>query len=318
VVVPERLSGPAALQRTRVGRTGTAGEAPGHDGLPPSAGVWRISLARFGRSRPGWFGAILVLLMVALAVLAPLVAPYPPLETSPREQFRPPSPQHLFGTDEFGRDILSRVLYGIRVTLVAGGGAVLLAITVGVSLGMLAGYLRGPLEAVMMRLLDLVLAFPAVLLAIGTIAVLGRSTQSAIIAIALITVPTFARLARASILAETGKEYVQAARALGAGHGHLLGRTLLPNVLPPIVAFTSVAMAHATLLETSLSFLGLGTQPPDPSLGTMVNAGRIYLRNAPWYGVFPGLFIMALILGLNLAGDALRDALDPRTKYHAP
>jgi peptide/nickel transport system permease protein len=284
----------------------------------PTAGLWRITLARFRRSRPGRFGALLVLLMAALAVLAPLIAPHPPLETSPREQFRPPSTQHLFGTDELGRDILSRVLYGIRVTLVAGGGAVLMAIIVGVSLGMLAGYLRGPLEAVLMRLLDLVLAFPAVLLAIGAIAVLGRSTQSAIIAIALITVPTFARLARASVLAETGKEYVQAARALGAGHGHLLGRTLLPNVLPPILALTSVAMAHATLLETSLSFLGLGTQPPEPSLGTMVNAGRIYLRNAPWYGVLPGLFIMALILGLNLAGDALRDAFDPRTKQRAP
>lgn len=163
-----------------------------------------------------------------------------------------------------------------------------------------------------MRGLDLILAFPAVLLAIGAITVMGRSTQSATVAIALITVPTFARLARASVLGELGKEYVEAVRGLGAGHGHLLWRTLLPNVLPPVLALASVAIAHATLLEASLSFLGLGTQPPEPSLGNMVNAGRIYLRNAPWYGVFPGLFIMLLILGLNLAGDALRDALDPR------
>jgi peptide/nickel transport system permease protein len=283
-------------------------------GAPATAGLWQVTFVRLRRSPSGVFGLLLVLVLVALPIVSPLLTPHSPLATAPREQFQPPSAAHFFGTDELGRDIFSRVLYGIRVSLIAGGGAVLLATSTGVVLGMFAGYLRGPTETILMRVLDLILAFPAVLLAIAAVAVLGRSTQSAIIAIALINVPTFARLARASALAEMGKEYVEAARGLGAGHGHLLSKTLLPNVLPPILALTSVAMANAVLLEASLSFLGLGTQPPEPSLGNMVNAGRVYLRNAPWYGMFPGLLIMVLILGLHLLGDALRDALDPRGK----
>jgi peptide/nickel transport system permease protein len=183
---------------------------------------------------------------------------------------------------------------------------------------MIAGYFRGRTEIVLARLFDLILAFPAVLLAIAAIAVLGRSTQSAVIAIGLINLPAFARLARASVLAETEKEYVEAERSLGAGHRHVLLRTLLPNVLPSVMVLASVAMASAILLEASLSFLGLGTQPPAPSWGNMVSAGRLYLSNAAWYGVFPGAFIVVLILGLNLLGDGLRDALDPRARRRTP
>ncbi|MGH2561335.1 MAG: ABC transporter permease [Thermomicrobiales bacterium] len=279
---------------------------------PPPSGLWRVTLGWLLRDRQGRAGLILVGLMVLEAIFAPLIAPYPPLELAPREQFQPPSWSRPFGSDEFGRDLLSRVIYGSRISLIAGGGAVLLGALIGVSLGMIAGYCRGLTETILARLFDLILAFPAVLLAIAAIAVLGRSTQSAVIAIGLINVPAFARMARASVLTESEKEYVEAVRSVGAGHWHLLVRTLLPNVLPPVMVLASVAMAAAILLEASLSFLGLGTQPPAPSWGNMVSAGRTYLSNAPWYGVFPGLFIMVLILGLNLLGDGLRDALDPR------
>ncbi len=275
-------------------------------------GLWRIAAARLWRNPAGRNGLLIVLVMALVAVFAPLIAPHPPLELSPREQFRAPSREHPFGTDEFGRDLFSRVIYGSRISLIAGGGAVLLAAVGGVTLGMLAGYFRGLTEAILARLFDLILAFPAVLLAIAAIAVLGRSTQSAVIAIGLINVPAFARLARASVLTEAEKEYVEAERSLGAGHRHILLRTLLPNVLPSVMVLASVAMASAILLEASLSFLGLGTQPPAPSWGNMVSAGRTYLSNAEWYGLFPGLMIVALILGLNLLGDGLRDALDPR------
>jgi peptide/nickel transport system permease protein len=252
--------------------------------------------------------------MILAAIFAPVLAPYSPLELAPREQFQAPSWQHPFGTDEFGRDLLSRVIYGSRVSLIGGGGAVVLAGLLGISLGMAAGYVRGLTETVLTRFFDLVLAFPAILLAIGAIAVLGRSTQSAIIAIGLVNMPAFARLTRASVLAEAEKEYVQAVRGLGANPRHILLRTLLPNVLPPVMVLASIAMASAILLEASLSFLGLGTQPPTPSWGNMVSAGRTYLSNAAWYGIFPGAFIVLLILGLNLLGDGLRDALDPRQR----
>jgi peptide/nickel transport system permease protein len=280
--------------------------------LAGASGLWRIAAQRLWRSGPGRAGALLVLAMILMAVLAPVIAPYPPLELAPRDQFAPPSWSHPFGTDEFGRDLFSRVIYGSRISLIAGGGAMLLGALVGVTLGMLAGYFRGRTDMLLSRLLDLILAFPAVLLAIAAIAILGRSTQSAIIAIGIINVPAFGRLARASVLTESERDYVEAARSLGAGHRHLLLRTLLPNVLPPVMVLASVAMAYAILLEASLSFLGLGTQPPAPSWGNMVSAGRTYLSNAEWYAVFPGIFIVVLILGLNLLGDGLRDALDPR------
>ena len=295
------------------GRQAGAAEAAGPlPVVPPAAGLWRIAGGRLWRSRRGRTGLLIVLAMALMAVFAPAIAPHPPLAVAPREQFQPPSWGHPFGTDEFGRDLFSRVIYGSRISLIAGGGAVLLAAIVGVTLGMLAGHFRGVTETILARLFDLILAFPAVLLAIAAIAVLGRSTQSAVIAIGMINVPAFARLARASVLTEAGKEYVEAERSLGAGHRHILVRTLLPNVLPPVMVLASVAMASAILLEASLSFLGLGTQPPAPSWGNMVSAGRTYLSNAEWYGVFPGLFIVVLIFGLNLLGDGLRDALDPR------
>ena len=288
-----------------------ASALPDAERLRPQ-GLWRIAAERLWRNPAGRIGLLIVLLMALVAIFAPLLAPYPPLELAPKEQFRAPSWSHPFGTDEFGRDLLSRVIHGSRISLIAGGGAVLLAAVFGITLGMLAGYFRGATEAILSRLFDLILAFPAVLLAIAAIAILGRSTQSAVIAIGVINVPAFARLARASVLAEAKKEYVEAERSLGAGHGHILLRTLLPNVLPPVMVLASVAMASAILLEASLSFLGLGTQPPAPSWGNMVSAGRTYLRNAEWYALFPGLMIALLILGLNLLGDGLRDALDPR------
>lgn len=277
-----------------------------------AGGLWRITLRRLWRNPQGKAGILILVGMVALAAAAPLVAPFPPLELNPRDQFASPSRAHLFGTDEFGRDLFSRAIYGSRISLIAGGGAVSLAATFGVFLGLIAGYFRGRTESMLMRLFDLILAFPAVLLAIAAIAILGRSTQSAIVAIALINIPAFGRLTRATVLAESGKDYLDAAKSLGASDGHIIRRTLLPNVLPPILVLASVAMAYAILLEAALSFLGLGAQPPAPSWGNMVSAGRVYLSNAPWYGVFPGLLIVVLILGLNALGDALSEALDPQ------
>lgn len=300
------------LRPVRSGRRDAAESLDGQSGEPDN--LWKTTGRRLIRSQAGRIGVSIVLLMILMAVFAPLIAPHDPLQPYPRDQFISPSWSHPFGTDEFGRDLLSRVIYGSRISLVAGGGAVLFGAIIGVVLGMTAGFARGWTESVLARFFDLLLAFPAVLLAIAAIAVLGRSTQSAVIAIGIINIPTFARVARATVLAEAEKEYVEAVRSFGATNRHLLFRTLLPNVLPSVMVLASVAMATAIMLEASLSFLGLGTQPPAPSWGNMVSAGRTYLSNAAWYGIFPGLFIMLLVLGLNQLGDGLRDALDPRTQ----
>jgi len=278
-----------------------------------SGSLWASAGKQLLGSRSGRIGVGIVLVMVILAIFAPLIAPHSPVEPHPRDQFAAPSWTHPFGTDEVGRDLFSRVVFGSRISLIAGGAAVLFGAILGVILGMVAGFKGGWVETILTRFFDLLLAFPAVLLAIAAIAVLGRSTQSAVIAIGIINIPSFARVARAAVLSEVEKEYVEAVRSFGASNFHVLFRTLLPNVLPSIMVLASVAMATAIMLEASLSFLGLGTQPPSPSWGNMVSAGRTYLSNAAWYGIFPGMFIMLLVLGLNQLGDGLRDALDPRS-----
>ena len=259
----------------------------------------------------GLSGLLIVLFITALALLAPLLAPYDPLEMQKGGQFLPPSATHPFGTDEFGRDIFSRTLYAGRISLLAGAFAVLVAATVGVPLGLIAGYVGKLTDTVLMRTMDSLLAFPAVLLALAIVAVLGPSSFNAMIAVAIVSIPNFARIARAAMLTQKSTDYVEAARAIGAHDLRIVFRTILPNSLAPILVQLTLAIAFAILIEAALSFLGLGTQPPDASWGAMLLTGRSHLRRAWWYGFFPGLFISLLVLGLNNLGEALRDALDP-------
>lgn len=249
-----------------------------------------------------------------LIVAAPLLGLDDPLAINKGDQFLPPSREHWFGTDEFGRDIFSRTIYAGRISLLASLIAVVLATAVGVPLGLLAAYVGGALDTIIMRGMDVLLAFPAILLAMAVVAVLGPGFGSAMIAVAIVSIPAFARLTRAAALAQKEREYVLASRCVGATPGHLIFRTLLPNCLPPIIVQVAVTVAFAILLEAALGFLGLGTQPPTPSWGSMLQTARVHLRRAWWYGLFPGVAVTLFVLSINAISDALRDALDPTSR----
>jgi len=266
------------------------------------------------RSRTAAFGLGLTLLLALAALFAPLVAPYRPDEIHPIDSLLPPTGRYPLGTDDLGRDILSRIVYGARVSLMVGGIAIGIAAAVGVPLGLLAGYVGGRLDGLVMRVMDALLAFPAILLAIALMAVLGPSLQNAMIAIGIIYVPTFARITRANVLSLREKEFVEAARALGAGSLYVAVLVILPNCLSPLIVQGSLGVANAILVEAALSFLGLGVQPPDPSWGSMLAYGRSLLGQAPWYATFPGLAIFVSVLALNFLGDGLREAFDPRLR----
>ena len=258
------------------------------------------------------FGAAVLVLMVALALLAPWVAPYDPLATSWSLVRKAPSAAHWFGTDEVGRDLLSRVIWGGRSSLAAGVIAVSIAVGVGVPLGMLAGYLGGWFDAIVGRLTDAMLAVPFLILAIALAAFLGPSLGNAMIAIGITATPIFVRLARGQVMAARAEDWVEAARAVGNPPARILVRHILPNILPPVMVQATLAIAAAIIAEASLSFLGLGQQPPAPSWGSMLNSAQRFLSQAPWMAVFPGLAIFLTVLAFNLFGDGLRDALDPR------
>jgi peptide/nickel transport system permease protein len=259
-------------------------------------------------------GALMVLLCVLVAVFAPVLAPYGPEETLPNWKLFPPNEYFLFGTDEFGRDILSRVIYGARVSLQVGLISVTLALLFGASAGLAAGFFGGWIDALIMRCMDVLFAFPAILLAIGIMAVLGTGILNAMLAIGIVYSPSFARLARASVLSLKNMEFVQAARVLGLGELRILSRHVVPNVLAPMIVQTSFSLSTAILTEAALSFLGLGTPPSVPSWGSMLSSSRRYVELDPWPAIFPGLAIMLLVLGFNLFGDGLRDVLDPRLR----
>ncbi len=263
-----------------------------------------FSLAGLGRL--GVVAAVILVLLMLLGLAAPLVSPYDPLAMAPTRAFEAPSAAHLFGTDEFGRDLLSRVIYGTRASVGTALVVVLLSTLVGVPLGLVAGYFGGWIDAVIMRVVDAVLAFPAILLAMGLIAVLGQGPANGMVAVTIVSIPTFARLIRAVTLQQKKLEYVEAARALGARDARILFLTILPNCLPPLLPQIAINAGFAVLLESGLSFLGLGVKPPAPSWGQMLNSGRIYLHRAAWYGVFPGVFLTLLVLSLNLLADALQ------------
>ena len=275
--------------------------------LEPQRG--RISLAR---SRTASAGLILAGLLVAAAIFAPVIAPADPTAMDFQAPFHGPGRAHPFGTDNFGRDVFSRVLYGYRTSLLVGTGSVLLAVIAGVPLGLLAGYLGGVVDHAIMRPMDALIAFPAVLLTIALVGVLGTSTAVLIVVIAIVYLPIIVRTMRASALAVRAEPFVEGARARGASDLRLVLRHVLPNAIDPVLIQASILMGVAILIEAALSFLGLGTQPPNPSLGLMLADGRDIMRDAPWVVIFPGLAIMLAVLGFNLTADGLRDVLDPK------
>lgn len=260
------------------------------------------------------FAAGATVLVIAIAVFAPWVAPYDPLEQNVIARLKGPSAAHWLGTDQFGRDILSRVIHGLRASLGISAAAVAVALLIGGALGLIAAYYRGWTERITMRAMDIIFAFPVMLLAIGIIAMLGPGSTPTAIAIAVVYSPIFARLLRGPALVIAESDYVMNARSIGASDLRIIARHILPNLASVVLVQTSLLLSTAILVEASLSFLGLGTQPPSPSLGTMLSEGRNFLRLSPWSAVFSGAAILLVAFALNLLGDVLRDTLDPRLR----
>jgi len=271
--------------------------------------IWR----QFRKQRLGLIGGGILCMLLLMALLAPVLAPYDPLAQDLYQRLQPPSADHWLGTDDFGRDILSRIVFGSRISLRIGLIVISLALTGGTLFGLVAGYRGGMVDMLIMRLMDLMLAFPSILLAIAIVAVIGPGIENAILAVSIVLVPQFARLVRSSVLTVREATYVEAARALGATESRLLFYSILPNCTAPLIVQTTLGMGAAILDAAGLSFLGLGAQPPVPEWGAMLSGGRELLLRAPWVMTFPGLAIFTVVLGLNLFGDGLRDALDPKT-----
>ncbi|MDI6894722.1 MAG: ABC transporter permease [Bacillota bacterium] len=268
---------------------------------------WR----RFTRRTSARVGVIVVLVFLGVAALAPWLAPYSYRAQDLNRILLPPCRAHPLGTDEFGRDILSRIIWGTRISLAVGAIAVGIGATVGTALGAVAGYWGGWAGMLIVGLVDVMWSFPTILLAIGLVAVLRPGLTSAMIALGLVTWPQYARVMRAQVLSLREKEFVEAARSLGASDGMVLLRHIVPNAISPNVVLATMGMASAILVESALSYLGLGAQPPAPSWGAMLSEGRNFIYRAPWMTLAPGLAIVVVVLGFNLCGDALRDALDP-------
>jgi peptide/nickel transport system permease protein len=272
------------------------------------------TLRRLIRRKGAVLGLIVIALFVAVAVLAPLIAPYDPTAQTWTAVRKPPSLAHWLGTDDVGRDILSRVIFGARASLLAGVVSVAIAIAIGVPVGMVAGYLGGFTDALLSRMTDAMLACPFLILAIALAAFLGPSLTNAMIAIGISTTPIFVRLTRGQVMAVKVEDYVEAARAVGNPHWRIALVHVLPNILPTLIVQATSSMAGAIIAEAALSYLGLGQQPPDPSWGSMLNSAQRFLVNEPWMAVWPGLAIFLTVLSFNLVGDGLRDALDPRER----
>jgi peptide/nickel transport system permease protein len=285
-----------------------------------------LTLDRVGRmARPWWtlphrwrnpiglVGAAVVLLTVVVALAAPLIAPYDP-DAQDSERLLPPSLTNLMGTDELGRDTFSRIVFGARVSLQVGIISVFIALLIGAVFGIAAGFLQGRADTWLMRGVDIMFAFPGLVLAIVIAGLLGASRTNAMIAIGLIYAPAFARVIRGSVLSVMSEPYVEAGRVVGATNSRLVRQYVLPNIVAPLIVMISVYLSSAILAEAALSFLGLGTQPPEPAWGGMLNLARTYMEISPWMAIFPGLAIMIVVLGFNFLGDGLRDILDPRLR----
>ncbi|MEJ5360044.1 MAG: ABC transporter permease [Desulfobacterales bacterium] len=268
-------------------------------------------LAGLFRSRSAALGLALIAFVLGVALLGPALAPHDPFRTAPLERLAGPSAAHPFGTDSLGRDILSRVIYGTRISILIGLISVSISLFPGTLLGLVAGYFGRRLDSLIMRAMDMLLAFPAILLAIFVTAILGPSLPNTMIAVGVVYIPHYARIVRSSVLSLKEQLFVQAIAHLGGGHGRILFRHVLPNALPPIIVYATLGMGTAVLQAAALGFLGLGAQPPQPEWGVMLSEGRQYLQIAPHVAAFPGAAIFVLVLGFNLLGDGLRDVLDP-------
>lgn len=257
---------------------------------------------------------IFLVLLVLTAIFAPYIAPYDPVNGVMADSLQKPSSDHLLGTDELGRDILSRIIYGARISLKVGLIAVTFALSIGTVLGSIAGYYGGKIDNLIMRVMDIMLSFPSLLLAIAFMSVLGRGVENAIIAISIVSIPEYARIVRGSVLSVKENEYVQAARAIGNRDRAIIFKHIMPNVIAPIIVRGTLGISTAILDTAALGFLGLGVQPPDAEWGTMLGAGRSYLFNAPHLVMYPGIAITLTVMAFNMLGDGLRDALDPRLR----
>jgi peptide/nickel transport system permease protein len=259
-------------------------------------------------------GGLLVVVVLLAALLAPLIAPYSPYDLDVTKMLQGPTLEHWFGTDEVGRDVLSRTIFAARISIEVALVAVGVGLIGGTIVGVVAAYIGGLVDLGMMRCMELLFSFPAILLAVVLMASLGTSILNAMIAIGIIFIPGFARLARASTMSVLREQYIEAARTIGMGNLRILAREILPNVVTPLLVEAAVAFAYAVLLESALSFLGLGAQPPEPSWGNMLNTGRGFMAQAPWLSIIPGMAMFLCVLGFNLLGDGLRDLLDPHLR----
>jgi peptide/nickel transport system permease protein len=281
---------------------------------PAGRSLARDASRRLLRSKSALIGGTLLLVVVLCAVLAPLISPYDPIKTNQRTSLEAPSFAHLMGTDRFGRDVLTRVIWAGRLSLPVGFVSVVIGAVLGVALGLIAGYYGGQWDAVIMRFVDLLLAFPGILLALAIVAVLGPSLLNLMIAVGISSIPDYVRITRGTVLSVKQREFVLAARTVGSRSGAIILRHILPNVLAPLIVLGTLGMAAAVITGSALSFLGLGIRPPTPEWGNMLSEGREFLQHAWWVAFFPGLAIMVTVFAINLLGDGLRDALDPRMK----
>lgn len=275
---------------------------------------WGLRLRRLLRYRSATVGTLVLIGITAAALMAPWITPYDPSVQVWEQALQPPSRTHWLGTDEFGRDLLTRIVYGGRISMTVGFLAVGIAAGIGVPLGLISGYAGGRLDVIVMRIMDVLLAFPAILLAIAIVGALGSGLRNAVVAVGIVGIPAFARVVRGAALVIRAQDYVEAARAVGAGTGRVVARHVFPNATAPVIVQATLAVGGAILASAGLSFLGLGAQPPAPDWGGMLASGREFMLQAWWIATFPGMAIMLTVLGFNLVGDALRDLLDPRLR----
>ncbi len=296
--------------------TGRPVEVPVALPMVPTGGqrLWADAFRRLVKSRGATSGGVIFGLFVFMALAAPLLTPYDPIRLNVVESLEPPSARHWLGTDQFGRDVLARVIYGARVSMAMGVVAVTISVVLGLALGLVSGYYRGTVDLLVMRLVDVMLAFPGILLALVIIAVLGPNLGSAMIAVGVSGMPLFVRVVRSSTLTVRALQYVEAAQAAGSGDARVLMRHVLPNVLTPVIVLVTLGIPAAIVAGAALSFLGLGVKPPTPDWGEMLSKGRAFMGTAWWLSTFPGLAIAVIVLAINRFGDGLRDALDPRMK----
>ena len=296
--------------------TGRPVEVPVALPMVPTGGqrLWADAFRRLVKSRGATSSGVIFGLFVFTALAAPLLTPYDPIRLNVVESLEPPSARHWLGTDQFGRDVLARVIYGARVSMAMGVVAVTISVVLGLALGLVSGYYRGTVDLLVMRLVDVMLAFPGILLALVIIAVLGPNLGSAMIAVGVSGMPLFVRVVRSSTLTVRALQYVEAAQAAGSGDARVLVRHVLPNVLTPVIVLVTLGIPAAIVAGAALSFLGLGVKPPTPDWGEMLSKGRAFMGTAWWLSTFPGLAIAVIVLAINRFGDGLRDALDPRMK----